>query len=429
MRLLYDLIFLIYGILYLPYLIITKRYKYGLKQRLGILPKEIRELSSVDRVIWIHGVSVGEIKIASILAPLLRKMFPSHKIVFSTVTGTGNRIAQTIRKNGEAVIYLPFDISFITNKVVRIIKPDIFLCLETELWPNLITSLDRFGSKIILLNGRISGRSFLGYKKIRFIVSRILEKFSIVLVQSKQDQERIIDLGAIKEKCYVTGNMKFDLFILKDAGLRDDVRKRLGLGHNEVLLIAGSTHKGEEGIILKCYSRLKKDHKYIRLLIAPRHIERAHHIESLIKKYNFKSVRLSGFNACELRTAACGQSLVFILDTMGKLSSMYSAADIVYVGGSLVKKGGQNIIEPASLEKPVVTGKFVSNFQDVVNLFLKNDACFQVSNRNELYASIKKLLDSHKLRKDLGSRAKETVLKNQGSTQRSLDLVLSIYDK
>ncbi|MFH1782221.1 MAG: 3-deoxy-D-manno-octulosonic acid transferase [Candidatus Omnitrophota bacterium] len=426
MRLLYDLAFLIFGIFYLPYLIITKRYKYGMKERFGILPKKVKELSRDNKIIWIHGVSVGEIKLATILAPLFRKMFPNHKIIFSTVTGTGNKIARGIRKNDEAIIYLPFDISMITNRVVKMIKPEIFICLETELWPNLISSLDRYSSKIILLNGRISQRSFLGYKKIGYITKNILEKFSLILMQSEEDRARIIELGAVKEKAYVTGNLKFDLSTIKEVPLIKETRGRLGLEDKEVLLIGGSTHKGEEKVLLECYRKLKESYKNLRLLLAPRHPERTRGIEKFVRKNGLEATRISNlFTDHGLRIT----DHVFILDTIGELKDMYSAGDLVFMGGSLVKKGGQNLIEPANFEKPVIIGKYVFNFHDVVNIFIKNNACIQVSNRSELYTSLKKLLDSHKERKELGVRARKTVLENQGSAQRSLDLILSAYHK
>ena len=250
MRFIYDLAFIIFGIIYLPYLVVTKRYRYGMASRFGILSKRLKSISSRGKVIWIHAVSVGEMKAASILAPLLREKFPSHKIIFSSVTHTGNKVARTVATPEEEVFYLPFDLSFITNKVVKIIKPELFLCLETELWPNLISSLYRFNTKIILVNGRISNRSYIGYKRIRFIVSKLLRKFSLILMQSDEDATRVLDLGAPKEKIFTVGNLKFDLLLLGPGSRRHEIRDRLDIAKEETLLVAGSTHKGEEEIIL-----------------------------------------------------------------------------------------------------------------------------------------------------------------------------------
>ena len=418
--------FIIFGIVYLPYLILTKRYRYGLGNRLGILSKELKSLSSKGKVIWIHAVSVGEMAVAGILAPILRKEFPAYTIIFSSVTHTGNKIANSIAAPKEHVFYLPFDLSVITDKVVKIIKPEMFLCLETELWPNLITSLYRFNTKIILVNGRISNSSYKGYKIIKFIISRILKKFSLILVQSNEDKGRILNLGAPEEKVFVTGNLKFDQSLSGSTDRRTEIRKKLGLNEDDILLAAGSTHRGEEGAIIDCFSRLKKEYANLKLLIAPRHIERIQEIERIVLRQGLKSVRFSLLNVsvCLLSSALC--PLIYILDTIGDLKAVYSASDIVFVGGSLVKKGGQNPIEPANLAKPIILGRWTFNFHDVVKSFLENSACIQVENEAELYLAVKLLLDDPQKRKALGVNAKSTVDKNLGSSHLTLKAILSI---
>jgi len=419
MRILYNLAFLIFGIIYLPYLIVTKRYRYGMGNRFGILSRRIKSISSKGRVIWIHAVSVGEMRTASILAPLLRKTFPEHTLVFSSVTHTGNKVAKTIATGAEEVFYLPFDVSFIVNRVVGIIKPELFLCMETELWPNLLSSLYRFKARIILVNGRISDRSYLGYKKIGFIVSRILKKFSLILMQSEQDAKRILDLGAPRERLFITGNLKFDLSLLESTGKRREIRERLDINEREILLTAGSTHRGEEGQVIDCFSRLKKEYDNLRLLIAPRHVERTREIEELLARRGFESARYSQFNTK-------GTSPVFILDAIGDLKAVYSASDIVFVGGSLVKKGGQNPIEPAILARPIIFGKFTFNFNDVVKSFLENRAAIRVEDKGGLYSAIRLLLGNPEERNRLGMNAKDTVHKNSGSSQRTTDLIYRV---
>ena len=437
MRILYDLVFIIFGIIYLPYLILKKRYRYGLPDKFGILSKRLKDISSKGKIIWIHAVSVGEMKVASILAPLLRKTFPSHTIIFSSVTHTGNKVARTIATGEEDVFYLPFDVSFIVDRVVRIVRPELFLSLETELWPNLITSLYRFNTKIILVSGRISTRSYFGYTKIRFIISSLLKKFSLILMQSQEDAVRILTLGAPKEKVFITGNLKFDLPIVETAAKRRELRERLNIHDEEVLLIAGSTHRGEEEDLIDCFSRLKSEYNNLRLIIAPRHIERTQEIEQLLSRAGFRSLRFSNLISTSIQPRteslisvrgkhpAPGIQNIFILDTIGNLKTVYSASDIVFVGGSLVKKGGQNPIEPASLTKPIIFGKFMFNFQDVVRTFLENSAAIQVEDRDELYSAIRLLLDNPKERKKLGLNARDAVSKNSGSSQRTIDLILS----
>jgi 3-deoxy-D-manno-octulosonic-acid transferase len=393
--------------------------------RFGILPKRLKEICSKKKTIWIHAVSVGEMKAVSIFAPLLRKVFPQHTLIFSSVTHTGNKVARTIATGEEEVFYLPFDISFIVDKIVRTIKPELFLSLETELWPNLISSLFRFNTKIILVNGRISNRSYFGYKKIRFIITNILKKFSLILMQSDQDAVRILTLGAPKDKVFVTGNLKFDLSLLGSTNKRREIRGKLGIKEEDILLIAGSTHRGEEEQVLDCFSRLKNEYKNLRLLIAPRHIERTKELEQLIVKRGFNPIRFSEIMDYQLPVTSY-QLRISILDTIGDLKTMYSASDIVFVGGSLVKKGGQNPIEPASLAKPIIIGKFTFNFQDVIKSFLENGAAIQVENKDELYSAIRLLIDSPKERKKIGINARDTVDKNSGSSQRTIDLILSL---
>ncbi len=428
MRLLYNLAFVIFGIIYLPYFIVTKRYRYGMADRLGVLSKRLKSVSSKGKVIWIHAVSVGEMKAASILAPLLRKTFPSHTIVFSSVTHSGNKVARTIATGEEEVFYLPFDISFIVGRVVKTVKPELFLCLEAELWPNLIISLCRFNTKTILVNGRISDRSYPGYRKIRFLVSRFFSRFSLMLMQSERDAVRILTLGAPKDRVFVTGNLKFDLSLVSSTGRRRGLRERLGIGEENILLVAGSTSKGEEECLIDCFSKLKKDYDNLRLLIAPRHLERMREIERILSRRGFKFARYSQISTEHGIRYTDDGSIVFLLDIMGELKSVYSASDIVFVGGSLVRKrGGQNPIEPAALSKPVIMGKFMSNYQDLVTSFLQNGAAIQVENQDELYSAIRLLLDNPKERKRLGMNAKDTVDKNSGSSQRTIDLILSIH--
>lgn len=425
MRILYNIAFIIFGIFYLPYLIVTRRYRYGMRDRFGFLPDKIKSICSKNRIIWIHAVSVGEMKAASILAPLLRKAFPSHILLFSSVTHTGNKVARTIATGNEGVFYLPLDISFIVKRVVKVIKPEIFISIETEFWPNLIYSLHKSGTKLVLVNGRVSGRSYLRYKKVKFFISKLLRKFSLILMQSTQDANRAITLGAPKERVFVTGNLKFDLPLIGFENRRIEIRKKLNLNNGEILLIAGSTHKGEEAEIIECFSRLKKEYNNLRLLIAPRHIERTEEIEKLLARSKLKSMRIS---ALCLEHRASSIEPVFLLDTMGDLVSMYSASDIVFVGKSLVKKGGQNPIEPASLAKPIIFGRFMFNFQDVAKIFLQSDAAIQVENKEELYSAVRFLLDNPRDRKKLGLNAKDAINKNSGSSQRTIDLILS-FDK
>jgi len=437
MRILYNAVFIIFGIFYLPYFLVTGRYKYGISDRFGFLPENVKAICSKQKIIWVHAVSVGEAKVAGILAPLLRKAFPSYTLLFSTVTHTGNKIARLAAAENEGVFYLPFDISFITDRVVNLVKPEIFISTETELWPNLIYSLYKSGARLVLTNGRISNRSYPRYKKCKFFISKLLEKFSLVLMQSSQDAARIISLGAPEEKVFVTGNLKFDIPLVDCDSKRAELREKLNLSEKEILIVAGSTHRGEEEDIINCFVKLEKEYNNIRLLIAPRHIERAQEIENLLSKYGFKSMKVSLLNLqsdCpesldfardKLRQGeTCSLKPILILDTMGELKSMYSASDIVFVGKSLVKKGGQNPIEPASLGKPIIFGRYMFNFQDAVKIFLENNAGIEVEDRKGLYSAVKFLLDNPEERKKLGANAREAIGKSSGASQKTIDLII-----
>ena len=418
MKILYNLAFIIFGIFYLPYLVVTRRYRYGLKEKLGFLSKELKSICAENKIIWIHAVSLGEMKAIGPLTPLLRKAFPGRKLIFSTITNTGYNAAAKMLEEEEAAFYLPFDLSFIVTKVVDIIKPEIFISMEAELWPNLIESVYTKGARLIMLNGRISPRSYSRHKKAKFFILNLLKKFSILLMQSESDAKRIKELGAPEERVFVTGNLKFDLGLKDSEGDRDRLRKKLSLDEKEMLLICGSTGKGEESAILDCFKALKNEYINLRLLIAPRHIERTAEIEKLIIKNGLKPAKISS------QLSVFSSQSIFILDTIGELRSMYSASDIVFVGGSLIKRGGQNPIEPASFAKPIVFGKYTYNFQDVIRMLLENNAAIEVQDRSGLYKAIKSLLDDPEKRNQMGYNAKAVVDKNSGSCQRTIDLII-----
>lgn len=396
--------------------------------RLGIFPEKLRKEFYEKRPIWLHTVSVGEALALRGLLECLHREYPGKQILISTVTPTGNRIARSLAGEKDAVIYLPLDISFIVNHVLSFIEPSLFIIAETEIWPNLIRSLRKRNVPIIVVNARISDGSYKGYRLIKFCLAHILHKISLFCVQTETDYVRLLSLGVEKEKIKLTGNMKFDTSTtLSVNGLKagyTDYRLKTGLNDNDKLLVAGSTHPGEEEIILKAYKGLSAEFPNLRLLIAPRHPERSREIERLALNYGFTAVFISALQpaACGLRPAA-----VFILDTIGQLISFYAIADIVFVGGSLIKKGGHNILEPAVFAKPVLFGPWVFNFRDITSLFLKHKASLLVRNEGELKEAIKNLLHNPAAAEELGRRAKDLILQNQGATKRNLECIKNYY--
>ena len=433
MFILYDFIFVLFALLYLPVFIFRGKFHSGFLNRLGFFPKDIQNSLAAKRPIWLHMVSVGEAQALRILLEKLRKEYPDRKIALSTVTPTGNKIARSIAVEGDLVFYLPLDISFIVRSVADLINPCLFVIAETEIWPNLITYLSKRGIPIISVNSRISDRSFKSYKLIKFLLKGILNKISLFCAQTQTDSRRLLALGVDPKKIKLTGNMKFDTSTLLSINGEQsrtidnaDYRRKLGLKEADRLLTAGSTHPGEEEIILGVYKELLSDFPALKLLIAPRHPERAKEIERLALNYGFNSVFISKLR---LSTIDYQLSTVFILDTIGQLKDFYVISDIVFMGGSLIKKGGQNILEPAVLAKPIIFGPHMFNFRDIAELFLVSGGAVLVKNKEELREKIKDLLLCPESALGLGRRARELLLKNQGASERNLEIIKEVLSR
>lgn len=431
MRFLYDIFFIIFAIFYLPYFLLKGKYHRDFLQRFGIFDKDAFSRIAPARPIWLHAVSVGEMKTAEGLIIKVRTLFPSKHFVISNVTQTGHNIAVSIAKKEDIIIYFPLDLSFVVKRLVELINPSLFIVMETEIWPNLITELATKNIPIILMNGRISPRSFRNYRLIKPVIRNILRKMTLFCMRTEQDAERIRQLGVPCDKIEVTGNMKFDSVLVKDE---ETVKwspiknKSLWLPKSSKLIIAGSTHRSEEDKILRSYKILKKDYPDLTLLIAPRHIERTNEISALIEQSGFNPVRISEVeNRCtdttSDTTASYDSNSVFMLDSIGHLSSLYKLATVVFMGGSFISHGGQNFIEPAGYAKSVITGPSVYNFKDECEQLASNDAIEIVHNDNELTKSLRKLLSDEDRRKGMGERAKKVVFDNIGSTDRNIKLI------
>ncbi len=375
--------------------------------------------------IWLHAVSVGEIISATFLLDNLRKRYPGYQLIISTITATGNRVAHQIARDKDLVIYLPYDLSFIVNKVIKRFSPALFIILETEIWPNLISILSKKKIPLLIINGRISTGSFRKYQKIKFLLSPVLKKVNFYCMQTKEDAQRIISLGAPQEKVGVIGNMKFDLQVPASRYKKSD----FGLEEQDILFVAASTHPGEEEIILKIYKEI--DSEKLHLLIAPRHIERTAEIEKIAQKNGLVTQRMSELdkipkteNRPPSQVGEAGKpKTVFLLDTIGELSSLFSIADIVFVGGSLIKKGGHNILEPAFFGKPILFGRYMFNFKQIASLFLQGKGAISVDNARELKKVTCALLDNSDRREELGKRAKQILEENRGATQKNMEII------
>ncbi|MDP3786371.1 MAG: 3-deoxy-D-manno-octulosonic acid transferase [Candidatus Omnitrophota bacterium] len=420
---LYDLFFIIFSFLYLPYFLIKGKWRSFSRQRFGVFPIEVLSGLKDSRPIWIHAVSVGEVMASVPLFEEITKNYPGEKIVVSTVTSTGNRVARD-KFNGRAVvIYLPLDISFIVNKVVKIINPKAVLIAETEIWPNFIKSLNSHGAKVVLFNGRLSRDSFKGYRMIAPFLRGVLRKIDLFLMQSKPDADKIVSLGAPADKVKVTGNLKYDAAFTtgkKDASDAAELRRGFGLSREEQLFIAGSTHPGEEEIILHSYKALMKEYPALRLLIAPRHIERAGDLANLCKAHGFNCRLVSRL---EKTDQPLKQIEVLILDIMGILSEVYSAGDVIFIGGSLINKGGQNPLEAAYHSKAILFGPHTHNFEGITEELLAAGAAVRVREESELTDKVKYLLEDADNRRQMGERGRRLLESNIGVARHDLELI------
>ena len=412
--LLYDLIFLILFLFCLPYLIFRRKTHRGFLMRFGIFPQPVQTALQQGKNIWVHAVSVGEVLAIRGLVRGLKERFPGYQVVLSTVTKAGYTVASSQLKEADTVIYGPVDLSGVVGRYLDIIRPQIYVVAETEIWPNLFRALEEKEIPIVLVNGRISDKAFRGYFPWRYFFKRILKGVGCFCMQSQRDAVRLIHFGASPDKVQVVGNIKFDDLPLKaEFGLRD-----FGFNGHESLWIAGSTHPGEEEVVLKFFRSLLGEFPDLRLVIAPRHVERTGEVAQLIRGLDLKPVRLS-----ELHAAKPDHRSVVIVDTLGHLRSLYSLSKIVFVGKSLTAVGGHNIIEPAFFANAIFVGPHMQNFRDIIEIFLQQHAVIQVQNSEELSAQIRQLLKNPDEIKRIGHLAREVIQQYRGATPKTLAVI------
>jgi 3-deoxy-D-manno-octulosonic-acid transferase len=394
------------------------KYIAGLRQRLGAVPQ-----LDGKPVIWLHCVSVGETQAARPLAQRLKQAFPHHALVVSTVTLTGQTLARDVfRDQAESVFYFPFDWRWSTRRALKAINPAAVLIMETELWPNFLRECKARRIPVALVNGRISRQSYRRYKMIKFFLRRVLSCLSVAVMQSETDAERLLSLGMAREKLFTAGNLKFDSEVAGElSGRTEELKQRFGLRSGAPLILAASTHSPEEELMLESIRQLRTKHG-VRLMIAPRRPERFNEVAALIQKSGLSWARKTNPPQPEDADAD-----VILLDTIGELRATYSLADVVFVGGSIVDKGGHNVLEPAAAGAAVVTGAHTHNFHAVVDLMVEAGALVQlpaVITTEEITNVFSNLLASPGDRDALGRRAKQLVTDNQGATDKTIKLIL-----
>jgi 3-deoxy-D-manno-octulosonic-acid transferase len=376
---------------------------------------------SVKGPIWVHAASVGEV-LCSI--PLLRKIkreFAHSKIILTTMTSAGNETAKTYLLEADQVLFVPVDHPFVIRRAIEKIQPSLLLIAETELWPNLLWTCGKKGIPIILFNGRISQKSFRRYLLFKFFFKKYLKYVSRFLMQTEEDRTRIIEMGGEPQKAKAVGNLKFDqTFPSFTSEAMAEMSKSLGLRGNEDILIAGSTHSGEEETLISLYKEMKESNPHLVLILAPRHLERLEEVEKILKKESLSWQRKTSFL---MRGGGSDQeqSSIILLDTMGELIGLYSLGTLVFVGGSLVPVGGHNPLEPLLFRKCVLFGPYMFNFLEISSRLIETGGAIQVSGKEDLFAQTKRLLFNQEVRKEIGEKGYQFLQKHRGATDRMFD--------
>jgi len=428
MRFWYNLLFTIFFVVTSPYYFwrMSRRghWQAGFPQRFGKFSSKLKSALTNRHTLWIHAVSVGEVNIATQLIRAIEARLPNLKIVVSTTTSTGmselrKRLPSHIEK-----IYYPVDRRVYVSRALRIINPEAVVLVEAEIWPNFLWTARSRRIPTFLVNARLSERSYRGYKRFGFLFRPIFRSFAGVGVQNQNDKERLLKLGARAEALHVVGNLKFDGAVIAEKPTLDvpTLLKKLAVPPAVPIIVAGSTHAGEEAILARVFRTLQKDHPNLFLIIVPRHFERGKEAGSDVKATGVRLVyrtEISGDTAFRSGEVDC-----LLVNTTGELRDFYRVATVIFIGKSLCGEGGQNPIEPAALAKPVVFGPNMQNFASITEAFLRHDAAIQVQDESALEETLRRLLGDPVKRERLGQNALRVVQDNKGSIDRTVDMIV-----
>src|SRR5450631_113825 len=412
-------------VLTLPYWLVQMmrhgKYRAGLRQRFGAVPAALADRRGKP-AIWVHAVSVGEVVASSAVVTGLRQKFPSHRVLVSTTTSTGQKLAAQ-RFGAENVFYFPLDFAFAIRPYLEVLRPELVVVAETEFWPNFLRLAKRSGARIAVINCRISDRSLPGYKRFRLWLPRLLEKtldnVDCFLAQTDEDEKRLIEIGAAETKVTLTGNLKFDVAPPPLPEIVASLREGFSRSGAEPVLVCGSTLEGEEGSLLSAFRHILANHPKAVMILAPRHPERFPEVTELVEKLGFRMWRRSLWSG---ETLAGG---VFLVDSIGELAALYSLATVAFVGGSLVPRGGHNSLEPALYGVPIVTGNHYENFRDVVNFFASRNAV-RIVGLAELPLVFMDLIENRDERTTLGRNALAALESQRGATDRTVSALLQL---
>lgn len=419
MTLLYNVAFFFFMIAYLPHFLLKLKQAEDphrlIRERLGLFSEDLRQNFLGKKIIWLHAVSVGEVIAMQKFIEGLTSCLPDYHIVLTTVTPTGQRIARKMEGKQITVCYFPFDVTPAVRSFFKTLEPEFILLAETEIWPNLLMQAGRFRVPVGILNARLSERSARRYERFSFFFRSLFRRLTFVFAQTAEDAKRFVRLGTEASRVEVLGNMKFDNVSLEpeDGPGIFFLKREWGFSPEDQILIAGSTHPGEEEMLLRVFLRLRDGRPHFKMVFAPRHVERSKKLALQLEKKGLK---------VQFSTAAPkGNFDLLLLDQMGVLKSLYAIADLVFVGGSLVRRGGQNPIEPASFKKAILHGPHIFNFEKIYQLFDQEGAALCVCDETQLAFALKRLLENESERTQLGENAFAVLGKLQGATEQALE--------
>ena len=424
MPILYNLAYSVFGLFYLPVFLakIKQEPDRGrlIRMRMGRPDPEWALRVKGKEIIWLHAVSVGEVMAVRKFIETFLARCPAVHLVLTTVTPTGQKVARELACDQVSVGYFPFDWTGPVRRFFQLLKPKCLLLAETEVWPNLLVEAGRSGVPVGILNARLSEKSFRHYSHLAWIFRPLFRRLSFVLAQTEKDADRFLQLGVESEKIEIFGNMKFDNIapVPISEGLRASLRREWHFEPHDRILVAGSTHPGEDEILRHAFLKLREMESSVKLVIAPRHIERSEKICQDLRRFGLRVRLATGISPSE-------KFEVLVLNKIGVLKNLYAMADVVFMGGSLVPRGGQNPIEPACVERAIVHGPYIFNFEEVYRVLDQEGAALMVRDEAQLVFAIKRSLQNESERRNLGASAVRVIGGLQGSTGRHVDWLLN----
>lgn len=430
MKFILDLVYSALGLAISPMVVYRmlrhNRYRSGWKNRFGNIVRKNPE----KKCIWIHAVSVGEVNAAVTIVNKLKERFPDFEIVISTTTDTGYARASSLYAPELSVFYFPLDFSQVMSRAFRKIAPAICLLMELEVWPNFVSTAKELDIPVVVVNGRLSQRSFGRYQKVKPLIKTVFNKLTLILAQTQQYADRFVQLGLTNEKVIVTGSVKYDTAQItdkiKDA---DEIAAQLNIA-GEKLWVAGGTGNDEEKIIVSVYKKLVAQENYrdLRLVIVPRKPERFDEVAELITQAGLGVIRYSQYKGTEQAVSGDGREVI-LGDTMGDLRKFYSLATIIFVGRSLVPMGGSDMMEAAALGKCTMFGSYAFNFKQTVDALLQADGAIMVRDENDLLVKMEKCLTETELANKIALKGRQVIIDNQGATQKTMDQIARILEQ